>query len=282
MAIKGENPAKEEKNEVKALVKDKEIVTPGEVLASGLDFVPGEGCYREGEKIISSLLGMVSFEDRVIRVIKMSGKYIPREGDKVIGKIIDILLTGWRVDINSPYEAILSIKDATSEFVERGADITKYFGLGDWLVCKVIRVTTQKLVDLSLRGPELKKLRGGRLITVNPFKIPRIIGKEGSMLALLKQATECNIVTGQNGIIWIDGQPEKEIIVVNAIRMIEEQAHMPGLTERVKTFLEKAVGKPIGEIKKEVLGEEYSHEFRPKPRTYFQKAKRRLDYQKEY
>ena len=37
-------------------------------------------------------------------------------------------------------------------------------------------------------------------------------------------------------------EPKKEIIVIKAIRMIEESAHLPGLTEKVKNYLEKACG----------------------------------------
>jgi exosome complex component RRP4 len=110
------------------------------------------------------------------------------------------------------------------------------------------------LVDLSARGPGLKKLQGGRIINVNPNKVPRIIGKQGSMVSMIKDATGCRIVVGQNGVVWIDGLPEGELIAVEAIAMIEEKSHLTGLTDKVKAFLEKKTKKKI-EIK-EIQGVE--------------------------
>src|SRR3989304_1664964 len=98
------------------IAKDREIIVPGEQLAVGMSFVPGNGCYRDGDRIIASLYGMFSIEDRVLKVIQLAGKYVPREGDKIVGRVIDLLFTGWRVELNSAYSAMLSVKDATSEF----------------------------------------------------------------------------------------------------------------------------------------------------------------------
>jgi len=91
----------------------------------------------------------------------------------------------------------------------------------------------------------LRKLIGGRIIKVNSNKVPRIIGKRSSMVSMIKNATDCNIIVGQNGIVWIQGLPKNEIIVVKTIRKIEQEAHISGLTERIKTFLEKETNKKI-------------------------------------
>jgi exosome complex component RRP4 len=114
--------------------------------------------------------------------------------------------------------------------------------LDEYLVCKVTNVTSQNLVDVSARDQGLRKLRGGRIIKVNTHKVPRIIGKKGSMVSMIKQATSCRIIVGQNGFIWIDGEPDKENIAVQAIRKIEDESHMPGLTDRMKTYLEDITG----------------------------------------
>ncbi len=224
------------------LAKDKEIVVPGEAIATGMSFLPGKGAYREDDKIIAQRLGMVSVEGKVIKLIPLAGKYMPKLKDKVIGKVIDVLMTGWRIDFGSPYSAVLTLKDATSEFIPRGADLTQYYGLGDYLVCQIVNITSQKLIDVSMKGPGLRKLRGGRVIEVNAQKVPRIIGKDGSMIGMVKQATGCNIIVGQNGLIWLDGEPEKEVIAVKAIRKIEDEAHLGGLTDRMAEMLQKETG----------------------------------------
>ncbi|MBI4145801.1 RNA-binding protein [Candidatus Woesearchaeota archaeon] len=222
--------------------QDKSIVIPGEALATGMSFLPGPGTYREQETILAQRLGMVSVEGKVIKLVALSGKYLPKMKDKIIGRVIDVLLTGWRLDINSPYSAVMTLKDATSEFIPRGANLTQYYNLGDYVVCQIVNVTSQKLIDVSMKGPGLRKLRGGRVIEVSPFKVPRIIGKDGSMVTMIKQATGCDIVVGQNGWIWLDGEPEKEVIAVNAIKKIEVEAHLGGLTNRMSEWLEQQTG----------------------------------------
>ncbi len=224
-------------------IKDKDIVVPGEVLAVGKQFIGSKGTYREEDKIIASRLGVISIERDLIKLIPVSGRYIPKVNDKVIGRVIDLFLSGWQLDINSPYTANLSLKEATSEFVQKGADLRRYFEIGDNVVVGIFNVTSQKLVDVTTRSPGLKKLIGGRIIYVNPFKVPRIIGKEGSMVTLIKQMTGCNIVVGQNGVVWIDGEPEGELLAVEAIRKVEEESHLSELTDRVSKFLEKKTEK---------------------------------------
>ena len=220
------------------MVKEKSIVVPGEEIATGMDFIPTAGTFRDGEKIIAARLGIVNVDGRLIRLIPLSGKYLPKKHDVVIGHVVDIMPSGWRLNINSAYTAMLSMKDGTSQFIPRGADLTKFFCIGDYLVTKIINVTSQNLVDLTMRAPGLRRLEEGRIITVAPSKVPRIIGKMGSMIEMVKQQTNCQILVGQNGIIWLSGEPERELLAVGAIRKIEAESHLPGLTERMKLFLE--------------------------------------------
>ena len=104
---------------------------------------------------------------------------------------------------------------------------------------KISQVTSQNLVDLSGKGRGLTKVKGGRIIKVNTHKVPRIIGKKGSMVSMVKQATGCKIIVGQNGLVWISGEPEMELEALNTIHKIEKESHTRGLTETIKTYLEK-------------------------------------------
>lgn len=230
----------------KLLAKEKEIVVPGEVLAQGMDYLPSVGTYREGEEIIAGRLGLIYIDGRTIKLIPLSGKYTPKRNDVIICKIIDINFSGWRVDTNSAYSAMLSIKDATSDYIQKGADLTQYYNLGEYIVAKVINVTSQKLIDITMKGPGLHKLKGGRIIEVSPYKVPRIIGKQGSMVGMLKKATNCRIIVGQNGLVWIEGDPDKELLVERTIRKIEQESHLTGLTDTIQKFLEKETGVKLG------------------------------------
>jgi exosome complex component RRP4 len=78
-------------------------------------------------------------------------------------------------------------------------------------------------------------LLGGIIIKVTPQKIPRIIGKEGSMIKLIKQKTACDIITGQNGVVWLRG--ENKAKAIEAILTIEKESHTIGLTEKIEKLL---------------------------------------------
>lgn len=221
------------------IAKEKTIVVPGEVLADGMDYIPGFNTYREGEKVLACKLGLMQVEGRAIKLIPLSGKYNPKTGDTIIGKVIDVLFSGWRIETNSAYSAMLPLKDATSEFIARGADLTRYYNFGDYVVAKITNVTSQNLVDLTMKGPGLRKLNGGRVIEVSPYKVPRIIGKKGSMVSMIKDATGCRIVVGQNGLVWIQGDnPAKMVVAIKTIRKIEAESHISGLTDVIKVYLE--------------------------------------------
>ncbi len=224
------------------LAKEKDIVVPGEELAKGMDYVPGFGTYRKDEAIRATRLGLLSVEGRALKIIPLSGRYVPKKYDVIIGEVIDVTMNGWLVNTNTAYKAMLNVKDATTNFIERGADLSQIYGIGDYLVAKIVNVTSQKLVDLSTKAPGLRKVYGGRIIKVNPYKVPRIIGKQGSMVSMIKQATGCKIIVGQNGVIWLFGIPDKEIIAFDTIKKIEAEAHVSGLTECIKTYLEKTCG----------------------------------------
>jgi exosome complex component RRP4 len=232
------------------IAKDKQIAVPGETLATGMEFLPSAGTYRINEKILANKLGVLNVDGKVLKIIPVSGRYFPRKGDVIIGKVVDLNFNGWRVNINCAYEAMLSVKDATSDFIRRGENLTKFFDINDYMVTQIVNVTSQNLVDLTLKGPGLKKLYGGRILEVNTHKVPRIIGKQGSMVSMIKEATGCKITVGQNGFIWISGSPEGEILSTNVIKRIESESHQSGLTDKIKEYLDKNRVVPKQEISK--------------------------------
>lgn len=220
-------------------MNERDIVIPGEALAQGLDFLPGENTYRSEEIIFSKVLGLVSVSGRVIKITPLAGPYLPKIEDKIIGKVVDIAFSGWRVDTGTAYTAMLNVKDATTRFVKKEEDLSQILAIGDYVVVKIINVTSQNLIDLIMKEPGLHKLTGGRILRVNSMKVPRIIGKKGSMIMLIKEKTGCDITVGQNGFIWVRGTPEGEYLAEQTIKMIAEKAHQEGLTERMEKYLQE-------------------------------------------
>ncbi|RLG58040.1 MAG: RNA-binding protein [Candidatus Hydrothermarchaeota archaeon] len=217
---------------------ERRIVLPGELVAEG-NYRLGDGVYREGNKIYSSLLGLLDEKKGFIRVIPFTRKYIPKAGDFVIGKIIDIQFASWEVDINSPYRAILNVEDFREDLKPGQVDLSKFLSIGDVIFAVVKEITPSRRIYLSMRMNNSTVLRRGRLVEVTPSKIPRVIGKKKSMLLMIKREIGIKILVGQNGRIWLDGTQDKINLAVKVLRKIEKEAHTSGLTDRVKEMIRR-------------------------------------------
>lgn len=215
---------------------DRKIVLPGELIEERKGRKLGVGVYQEKEKVFAKVLGIPRISENEILVIPLSGKYIPQIGDRVIGVVSEVEISGWLVDINSPYVAFLPLAEAVEEFVDTSrVDLSRYFDTNDIVFCKISKVTKNKTIQVSMRDMLARKLYGGTIIKVTPSKIPRIIGKGGSMINLIKMKTKCEIYTGQNGIVWIRGESKAKAI--EAILTVEKESHTIGLTDKIEKML---------------------------------------------
>ncbi|MDR3292312.1 MAG: exosome complex protein Rrp4 [Methanobrevibacter sp.] len=236
-------------------VEDKDLVVPGEMLAEE-GYYSGRGTFKDGDSILSSLTGLVSLRNKKISVIPLNSKYLPKRGDVIIGKITDIRFSIWEVDINSPYSGILP---ASEVFGREKRDLKKVFDLGDVLFLRVVHVDEVNKVKLGLKGRGLGKFREGILANITPNKVPRLIGKEGSMINTIKQATNCKILVGQNGLVWINGDRKMELIAKDIIKIVEDESHTSGLTDRIKKKLDFLIyGKELP--KEDHTNEENNHD----------------------
>lgn len=233
---KDEEISAEEKTNPEEIEQDRKIVVPGEVIESGSDFLPGEGTRREGKDIVSMRFGLLDMNDKLIKVIPLSGAYVPRPGNVVIGHVYDMTFNGWLIDIASPFNSFLSAMEV-GRFVNKN-DLSETLNFRDIVVAKIKDIKSRG-IDLTMRERGLKRLEGGMLIKINSAKVPRVIGKAGSMVSMLKQETGTNIIVGQNGIIWLGAENvENELLAKKAIEFIANKPFIHGLTELVKKFLE--------------------------------------------
>jgi exosome complex component RRP4 len=210
----------------------KQLVAPGEVLAEG-SYFPGENTYREGSKVYASRIGLAELVANKLIVVPLKGCYTPRVDDFVIGRVVDIAMSGWNVDISSPYPALLPLSETpASRAMAARKDLTLIFNVGDLVMAEVIAFDRTRDPLLTVRGRGLGK--------VSPAKIPRLIGRKGSMISLLKKATSCEIIVGQNGTVLVSGrQPKNEQVAAAAMYMIEREAHTRGLTDRVSEMMNR-------------------------------------------
>jgi len=219
----------------------REVVVPGQLLAEGR-YRASFGTYGEDGKIFSSLVGLAELRGNTVKVVALEGAYIPKEGDLVIGIITLVAGNNWKVDIGGPYGASLHANNALRR--PYSDDISEYMDIGDVIAAEIIAFDRGSGPFLGMKGRGLRVLQGGMILNVSPAKIPRIIGRRGSMINMIKDHLNIQTMVGQNGRIWIRA-PSTEVLrlAIKAFRTIEAQAHTSKLTDRISEMLSEEMAK---------------------------------------
>lgn len=197
----------------------RQIVIPGELIAN--EPVRLDNTYIENGKTFAKVLGLYETDKK--QVIPLEGIWQPRIGDIVVGIVLS--------SRNAVYEIDLS-------FFGRSILIGSKFDRQTYKPGDVVEAEVKDVEDrrtIILWRPRV--LLGGTILEVKPTKVPRIIGKANTMIEQISKLTKCNISVGNNGIIWIKGA--NVALATEAIRKIESEAHLSGLTEKIKEMLEK-------------------------------------------
>ena len=228
------------------IAEPKQVVAPGELVAEG-DHLIGDNVYRVGSQIFSACVGLFEVDGSRVLAVSLKGGYIPRVGDMVAGRIVDIGLSGWSVDIKAPYQAMLPASEVPGPRGPRRRDLSSTFDVADMVLAEILAFDRTRDPLLTIKGPGLGKVSAGRVVEISAAKIPRLIGRKGSMISMLKQETGCQITVGRNGVALVWGKsPESEQLAVEAIYMVEREAHTRGLTDRVREMLAKS--NAVGDI----------------------------------
>jgi exosome complex component RRP4 len=217
----------------------RKYVIPGDVITTG-PYRPEQNVILDGNKIISTAIGISEIYDDSIKVIPLTGKYIPKIDDLVIGKVVSHTSLSWELDINSCYVGFLPAQDVFGrDFSAHADELSSKLKTGDLVAARIANFdrTRDPLVTISDR--DLGKIDSGHLVSISTSKVPRLIGKRGTMIQMIEMATDAAITIGQNGWIVVScDSPEGLLKAKRAIQMIDEMAHVANLTDQVKEMLE--------------------------------------------
>ncbi len=228
------------------LVQPRTIVVPGDVIAEGdLKLTWSPYYLRVGDKFISTVVGMVNVKENYFEVIPLEGSfYYPKVGDIVIGLVKDIEPYGWTIDIKAPYSAYLPASSLLGRPVNAGEEVRKFMDVGDYVIAKVedFDRTTDPILSLK-GGKELGRINSGIVVDFMPNKVARIIGKGRNMLETLSSETGCSIYVAQNGRLLANCPSRtSEELLIFAIRTIEAESHIKGLTDKIKQLIREKAG----------------------------------------
>ena len=213
-------------------------VIPGDKIIEG-NYKPLMNVVKSGNYLISTRVGIAEAGKDGVKVIPLSGVYIPRVNDLVIGKVIDRSSLSWDVDINACFLAHLPAQDVFGrDFSPAKDDMGRQLGIGDLIIARIVSFDRTRDPMLTVQDKDLGKIPYGEFIKISPTRVPRLIGKRGSMIQTIEQATQTRVIIGQNGIVVVTGRdPEGLSLAAKAIRLVEEESHTTNLTQRVKTLL---------------------------------------------
>jgi exosome complex component RRP4 len=217
----------------------RKYVIPGDVITTG-PFRPEQNVILEGTKIISTTVGVSEIYDDSAKVISLTGKYLPKIKDLVIGKVINHTSLSWELDIDSCYVGFLPASDVFGrDFSAHADELSSKLKRGDLVAARIANFDRTRDPLITIADRDLGKIESGDLVKISPSKVPRLIGKRGTMIQTIETATNAVITIGQNGWVVISCEnPEGLLKAKKAIQMVNDYAHVANLTDQVQEMLE--------------------------------------------
>jgi len=218
------------------MIERKQVI-PGDVIATG-NHRYGNYIEKRGDDYIALRIGLAEVSHEGIKLNPLTGPYLPRAEDQVIGKVVDINGFGWVIDINSCFDGFLPASFVFGrEFSPATHDLSSKFKVGDVIGARIESFDRSRDPQLSIRGHGYGKIPEGEIVKMSPTRVPRLIGKRGSMINLISERTGCDVQVGQNGVIVVVGPPEGVVRTVNVIKMIDKETHGANLMAKVEEYL---------------------------------------------
>jgi exosome complex component RRP4 len=218
------------------MIERKQVI-PGDVIARG-NHRYGSYIEKRGDEYIALRVGLAEVGRDGVKLNPLTGPYLPRAEDDVIGKVIDVNGFGWVVDINSCFDGFLPASFVFGrEFSPSTHDLSSKFKVGDMIGARIESFERSRDPQLSIRGEGYGKVESGEIVKISPTKVPRLIGRRGAMINFISEKTGCDVRVGQNGIVVVNGAPESLLNAVKAVKMVEEEAHAADLMTKMEALL---------------------------------------------
>jgi len=216
-------------------VSSRKLVLPGDLLETKSK--PGSGIFRRDGRVHASVLGYSSDQSGYMNVNAIAGRYTPKVGDKIVAICVETGPSVWRMDIGASFNSTLHHSE--SGWKVPFGDTARFLTIGDAIWAEVFMVDAAGSHQISLKKDDCRKLYSGTIVKMGPTNVPRVIGKQGSMITAIREKTQTRILIGQNGNIWIDGKGNDIATAQKAIEMIDNEANSKGLTKKIEKLLEK-------------------------------------------
>ena len=215
------------------------FVLPGDVIPNDSSILK-QNVILEGDKLVSTTIGFTEINDGEVEVIALTGLYTSEVDDLVIGKIVSHNSLSWEVDINSSHSAMLPASDIFGkDYSPSRDDLSLKLNTGDIILARIANVNSRDPL-ITIAGENLGKVDSGELVKISPTKIPRLIGKHGSMIQTIEGSTNATITVGQNGLVILkcdnSAGLKKAIASVKMIGMIQYEVN---IEDKIQNILDE-------------------------------------------
>jgi len=224
----------------------------------------GEHLRRYDKKIIPTLLGVLHKSDNELSVIAYKDIYKPRAGDYVVGVVISYAPNGWVVELGTFTKGFLPAQDYIRDvkFNPKDVELSRYIKVGDIVGAKIQEANRYGYFLLTCRVDKKDRfakyigvLRDFYIIKISSTKLPRVIGKKGSMIKIIKEKIDGELIVSQNGVILYRGNYENFLILKKIVGIIVYKTFASGLTDVVASILGVQIsGEKGGENEREEKG----------------------------
>ena len=215
-------------NNNKPSISRREIVVPGDPITSEPQWMRGHGTTTtlspSASLITATLAGPITPTNKLLSVLPMRARYTPEVGDLVLGRIVSVEKSQWRVDVSAPLLAKLSMSSINlpgGALRRRTANdelqMRRYFQEGDLLVAEVQSISSADgSATLHARSLRYGKLRNGTFLAVSGA------GGRGGVVRSRRQqfavdtsagamgGGEVDVILGVNGYVWLSRRVEDE------------------------------------------------------------------------
>eukprot|EP00906_Rhabdomonas_costata_P033784 RCo047583 len=185
------------------------LVTPGQLITKdSSQYLRGHGTYvTESGEMLASLCGVLERVNRLVTVVPLRARYIPRVGDVVVGRVTEVQPKRWLVDVNSLQDAGLNLNSINLPGGElrRRKDVD---ALNMRMMLEEEDVFSAEVLEagegpasLHTRSALYGKLGNGQLVVVRPSLVKRI------KQHFVTLDIGVDLILGCNGYIWLSSTP---------------------------------------------------------------------------
>ena len=217
-------------------MSENQFVLPGDVITTG-NYTPEQNVVVDGDRFISTAIGLSEIKNDLITVTPLTGLYSPRTDDLVIGKIISHNALSFEVDINSYYSGMLFASDIFGkDYSPSKDDLSLKLNIGDIVLARIANMGSRDPL-ITIVGEKLGLVDSGEVIRISPTTIPHLTD---SIIQTIEASTSSTITVGQNGLVILKCDNSTGLTkAIASIKMIDMMRNDDSIEEKIKKFLDE-------------------------------------------